>query len=121
MIDCFASLLSRFHQFLPLIPCWAEGMILYIIMSAEVTPDGGLVREYEPSALNSGLGIIGICRILLYTYIYIYHYIHTLTVTRAASGLHIPYNQINQAKFVREECPNRLRPLQHRKMCRGTT
>ena len=57
-----------------------------------VRKGGGLVREYAPSALNSGLGIIGICRIILYI-----HYIHTLTMTRAASGLRIPYNQINQA------------------------
>ena len=29
--------------------------------SAEVTPNGGLVREFPPNPLNSGLGIIVIC------------------------------------------------------------
>ena len=32
-----------------------------IATSAEVTPNGGLVREYPPNPLNSGLGIIVIC------------------------------------------------------------
>ena len=30
-------------------------------VQAEVTPNGGLVREYPPNPLNSGLGIIVIC------------------------------------------------------------
>ena len=29
--------------------------------SAEVTPNGGLAREFHQHALNSGLGIIGLC------------------------------------------------------------
>ena len=32
-----------------------------IATSAEVTPNGGLVRESPQNALNSGLGIIVIC------------------------------------------------------------
>ena len=32
-----------------------------IATSAEVTPNGGLVREFPQSPLNSGLGIIVIC------------------------------------------------------------
>ena len=32
-----------------------------IATSAEVTPNGGLVRESPNNALNSGLGTIGIC------------------------------------------------------------
>ncbi len=35
-----------------------------IATSAEVTLDGGLVREYPPNPLNSGLGIIVICPVL---------------------------------------------------------
>ena len=39
-------------------PCyWAN----YNDQTAEVTLDGGLVREFPPNALNSGLGIILIC------------------------------------------------------------
>ena len=32
-----------------------------ITTSAEVTPNGGLIREYPQNGLNSGLGIIVIC------------------------------------------------------------
>ena len=37
----------------------SSGQIL--ATSAEVTPNGGLVRESPPNPLNSGLGIIIIC------------------------------------------------------------
>ncbi len=42
-----------------------------IATSAEVTPNGGLVRESPPNPLNSGLGIIVICPYHLIRLVYV--------------------------------------------------
>ena len=56
-----------FFVLLSCIYIYISGQI--IATSAEVTPNGGLVRESPQNPLNSGLGIIVICPDILYIYI----------------------------------------------------